>query len=149
MDPTRPPRARRSTRPLHGLASNTGPLATAAWLVARDLFPDHHRWFVEIILIAPSALADTELRIEIYAEEWGFHLRHAGRDSWIRVTDVPFIHGRDDHGLLAITPPLHAIDSLVHALEQRFAVRFARDAAAIRTSIAAAEPVIRAWLAEL
>ena len=131
--------------PLSGVRANTGPLAAASWLVARGLYPKEPRWFVEVELAA----GDSMLRIEIYAEEWGFSFRHGGKESWIRVTDVPFVHGRDDHGLLRQTPALGNLGTFVRAIEERHDLAFSRADATMRTSIADGEPAIRAWLGEL
>ena len=130
--------------PLTGLSTNTGPLASSAWLVDLGLLPDQDRWFVEIELKGGSST----FVLEVYAEEWGFQLHHGGQSSWIRVTDVPFAHGRDDHGLQARLPRLRDIRAFVRELEQRFGVRFDRAASRIRTSMADAEAVLRAWLVE-
>jgi hypothetical protein len=129
-----------------GLSTNTGPIASAAWLAARELYPKDPKWFVEIGLVTDG---DTRLDLEIYAEEWGFRFLHAGRMSWIRVTDVPFVHGRDDYQLLRTTPPLRAIGDLVRALEQRHGVEFDRTRAALRTTIADSDDVIRQWISAL
>ena len=51
------------------------------------------RWYSEIAILADG---DTRFDLNVYAEEWGFVFKHGDRTSWIRVTDVPFIHGRDD-----------------------------------------------------
>ncbi len=131
--------------PTRGLSPNTGPLAAAAWLVARGLLPDAPRWHVEITIRAPGG----SFRLEVYAEEWGFHFELHDRRSWIRVTDMPFVDGRDDHLLLATTPQLKNIGKLIRALEQQHAVRFDRDSPTIEANIGGAEPVLRAWLATI
>ena len=128
-----------------GLSANTGPIASAAWLVARELYPSEQRWHA----VATLAAEDTRFQIEIYAEEWGFKFEHAARESWIRVTDVPFVHGRDDHELLPATPPLKNIGKLVRKLEAAHALRFDRRSAQIDTTIESGEPVIRSWLESL
>jgi hypothetical protein len=131
--------------PTRALSPNTGPLAAAAWLVARGLLPTSQRWHVEITLPADVG----SFRLEVYAEEWGFHVAIADRASWIRVTDLPFVHGRDDHHLLDAVPPLKDIGKLIRTLEQQHAVKFDRTAAKIETSVADAEPAVRAWLATI
>ena len=155
----RSPRARRITRqptpgrahpigtPLTGLSTNTGPLASSAWLVALGLLPDRERWFVEIELTGTGDAPATFV-LEIYAEEWGFQLHHDGRSSWIRVTDVPFAHVRDEHGLRAHLPKLRDIRSFIRQLESRFGVQLDRAAPRIRTSIVGAEAALRAWINE-
>jgi hypothetical protein len=136
--------------PNKGLSPNTGPLASAAWLVTRGLVSREPRWYVEVTIPTSQMRADedtgTALRFELYSEEWGFWFRHDDKVSWIRVTDVPFVHGRDDHGLLAQTPALKNLGWLVSELERRFQVSFVREAAMIRTSLFGAEPTIREWL---
>ncbi len=128
-----------------GLSANTGPIASAAWLAARDLYPKEARWHAVVTMTA----AESRFRIEIYAEEWGFFFEHHGRQSWIRVTDVPFVHGVDDHGLLGSTPPLRQIGKLVRALESAHALRFDRAHADIETTIEGGERSVRSWIAGL
>jgi hypothetical protein len=134
--------------PNKGLSPNTGPLASAAWLVMRGLVSREPRWYVELTLGTTGVTGEepTLLRLELYSEEWGFWFRHDDKISWIRVTDVPFVHGRDDHRLLAETPALKNLGSLVRALERRFGVRFDLEAASIRTSLFGAEPAVREWI---
>ena len=152
-------RARRNTRqalprrphpigsPERGLSTNTGALAASAWLADRGLTPTDARWFVEVA-IAPHGRA-TRFQLDVYAEEWGFQFEHEGRKSWIRVTDVPFVHGRDDHGLLARTPRLRDVALLIAELEREHAVRFDRDTPLIRSNVANAESVLQNWIANL
>ena len=131
--------------PLHGLAPNTGPLATAAWCVSRDLFPTTRDWFVEIAMHAGSS----RFAIEIYAGEWGFAFQHDARTSWIRVTDIPFVHGQDDFKLLHETTSLMQIGELNRGVEHLYGIKFARDTAEIRASIPDSLPSIRDWLRSL
>jgi hypothetical protein len=128
-----------------GLSPNTGPLASAAWLVARDLRPDDAKWFVELVFLAP----DARFELAIYAEEWGFRFERAERVSWVRVTDIAFVHGRDDHQLLGRIPPLREIARLVRALEAEHGIRFARDAVRVTTSIPDADSVLQTWASTL
>ena len=150
VDRQRTRRERSPSRPIHpigtpsGLSPNTGPLAAAAWLLARGLFARDSRWFVEIQLAA----GETQFVIEIYAEEWGFAFRHQGRVSWIRVTDIPFVHGRDEHLLLAEAPKLRDIGKLIAKLEARYQVAFPRTPE-IRTNLADPENCIRDWASKL
>jgi hypothetical protein len=122
-------------------------IATAAWLVARELYPKTPKWFVEVELEVDHSA--TKFMIEIYAEEWGFRFEHADRLSWIRVTDVPFVHGRDEHELLKRVPRLNSIGTVLAELEAKHGIRFNRDAAAIRTTLAGAESVIADWVRAL
>ena len=131
--------------PLPGVLANTGPLATAAWLLTRGLLPSERNWYVEIELQAGLA----RFEIEIFAEEWGIAFRHDGRASWIRITDIPFVHGSDDHDLLAKTTSLRDVGSVLRDVEKRYGLTFDRDAAVIRTNIANAEPEIREWVLTL
>ena len=141
----------------NGLDPNSGLLASAAWLAASGLEPPGKTWDVEVALGVASESGtcrfdDAEasrLHLFIYAEEWGFKFVHDGRCSWIRVTDIPFAHGRDDYQLLALTPPLKYIRDLICELENRYSLRFRWDHAAIRTTIPNAERAIRRWLLEL
>lgn len=147
-DPGRPRRRSNNLHPIgtpRGLSANTGPIASAAWLTARDLYPKEPKWHAVTTLVA----GDTRFQLEIFAEEWGFRFEHAGRESWIRVTDVPFVHGRDDHALLRTTPSLKHIGKLVRALETTHRLRFDRSAPSIETTIPDGERVIRTWIASL
>jgi hypothetical protein len=154
VDESRTARARRNTRqpsprsphPLGtppGLSTNTGPLASSAWLADRGVVPDASKWFVEITLAAGAA---TRLQLDVYAEEWGIQLVHGGARSWVRVTDVAFAHGRDDFDLLARMPRLRDIALWIRQLEHELDIRFDRDAAQIRTNITGADTVVRAWV---
>lgn len=127
------------------MGTNTGPLAAAAWCLARGLFPSDRNWFVEIELRA----AKTRFTIEIYEAEWGFAVHHGEQTSWIRVTDIPFVHGRDDFDLLRETSSLKDIATLVRAVEALTGVTFSRESAAVRTNIADGEAAIRDWIATL
>ena len=116
----------------------------------RGITPDQERWFVELELRASGRSGrETRFVLEVYSEEWGFQLHHLGRSSWIRVTDVAFVHGRDDHELIARLPRLREIGLFVREIERRFGLDFDRDGAQIRTSIPDAEPVLRCWVAAI
>jgi hypothetical protein len=132
------------------LTANTGPIAAAAWLAELGLHSHEPRWHVEILIGTgddpPHDEAPTLLRVDLYSEEWGYRFRHAARESWIRVTDVAFVHGRDDHALLPGTPALRNIGSLARRLESRFQIRLKLPDAVIRTSIQNADAAIRTWL---
>ncbi|MGE5183579.1 MAG: hypothetical protein ACM31C_16015 [Acidobacteriota bacterium] len=135
------------------LMANTGPMASAAWLVMLDVMPKDPKWSVEIVLALEGEAnvegAATSFQIAIFAEEWGFSFSHGGQLSWIRVTDVPFVHGRDEFRLLAATPPLKRIGELLHQIERRFQLRFDRAHPAVRTTLAHAEPAVRRWVEAL
>jgi hypothetical protein len=134
----------------------SGAISATSWLHERGLTaPTQQRWHVEIALDvvntrAPSEFDDTiatRFHIDIYAEEWGVYVCHAGRSSWIRVTDIAFVHGRDDFQLLAITPPLRDIAQLLRHVEATFVIRLQRQHASLTTNLPGIEPAIRAWIA--
>jgi len=122
-----------------------GAAASRAWLEERRLDTRGIRnWFVEIVI--DSDAPDTVLDLNIYPEEWGFVFRHGNRVSSIRVTDIPFVHGRDDFRLLSETPPLDRIGDLLATLERRFALRFQRVGPRVKTNLARAVVVVGPWL---
>ena len=134
------------------MSPHTGPLASAAWLNARGLLPRESKWFVEIELAATGKSERARLAkllLEVYAEEWGFRFERDDRVSWIRVTDVPFVHGRDDHGLLPKTPRLERIGLLLRALEGEHDIEFERTRPTIRSNVPDSERVIPSWIAAL
>ena len=61
------------------------------------------------------------------------------------MTDIRFVHGRDDHDLLTLTPPLRNIHQLIAGIESRFDIAFDRTSATVRTTIRDAEPALLAW----
>ena len=79
-------------------------------------------------------------------EEWSYFVCHQGRVSWIRITDVPLVHGRDDLRLLSLTPVLGSIGGLLRTVEKQHGLSFSRKHALIRTNIASAESAIRTWV---
>jgi hypothetical protein len=115
------------------------------------------RWHANILLApldhepAPDldVSVDTRFRIEIYSEEWGYFFCHGGRASWIRVTDIAFVHGRDDFRLLASTPALDDLGQLLRTVERTHGLHFRREHALVRTNLAAAEASIRRWVQSL
>ena len=151
-------RSRRPTRPspalqrsagtsARALSTNTGPLATSQWLVERGLaIGAPARWNVEITFEGPDH--DTRLQVDIYSDEWGVKLRHQGRESWIRITDVAFVHGRDDFGLLRRMPRLSSIGGLIAAVERELGVCFDRTRVHIQTNLHD-DSAVRAWAANL
>lgn len=141
-----------------GSPVSAGARASHAWFVDRGLHaPTQKRWHVEIAMSnldtpTPAQFderVDTRFHVDIYAEEWGFFFCHGGRMSWIRVTDIPFVHGRDDFGLLAHVPTLSDISTTLRTLEQQHQLQFHRRHALIRTNVAGAEPSIRRWIEAL
>jgi len=142
----------------HGGSTPAGKLAAQAWLRARLLSPPALTpWHIEISLgvlaeAPPAAFnerIDTRLRIEIYSDEWGVFFCHQGKTSWIRVTDVAFVHGRDDFSLLSQLPPLKDIGALVRSLERQHTLAFRREHALVRSNVAGAEAAVRSWIRSL
>lgn len=135
-----------------------GAAAASSWIGERGgTTPTGTRWHVEILLDvlegrAPSEhdeSTSTRFHVDIYSEEWGFYFCHGGKCSWIRLTDQPFVHGRDDFNLLGLTPALADIGQLLRHLELKHKIRFRREHANIRTNVPQVEPAIRAWVASL
>lgn len=116
--------------------------AAHAWLQSIGLQPVP-RWHVEVSLEAGTS----RFHLNVYAEEWGFAFHHARRSSWIRVTDIPFVHGRDDFGLLATTPDIFGIGAFVKKLEAEHQIELPRATAIVRSNIENAAPAVRRWLA--
>jgi hypothetical protein len=119
--------------------------------------PAHLRWHVEIALDTSGARPPSEFdettasrfQIDVYLEEWGVFFCHAGRCSWIRVTDAVVVHGRDDFQLLPLLPPLEKLGRLLRHVEQQQGIAFHRQHAAIRTNVPSAELAVRAWVLSL
>jgi hypothetical protein len=132
-----------------------GALATQSWLAGRGLqVPPRATWEVSIALdvidqTAPAAFTEskaTRFHIAISSTEWGFYFCHQGRASWIRITDLPFVHERDDHALLFRVPPLRSLRSLVRTLEETYRIELRREHALIRSTIPGSEPAIWEWV---
>lgn len=142
-----------------GSSSTTaGKLAAQTWIRARLLHaPAAPRWHVEMSLDvrdAPTQLEfdeviETRLRIEVFSEEWGVFFCHLGQASWIRVTDVAFVHGRDDFNLLPLVPPLKDLGTLLKTIERKHSLRFRREHAYVRTNVPRAEAAAKQWLKTL
>ena len=136
----------------------SGARSASSWVTARGItVPTGTRWHAEVLIDviegrAPSEHDEsvaTRFHLDMYSEEWGFYFCHGGRCSWVRVTDQPFVHGRDDFSLLGLTPALADIGQLVRHLELKHKIRFRREHAHIRTNIPDGEAAIRAWVATL
>ena len=148
---------RRALGTSNGLSLNTGALASAAWLASRALVPSDPKWFVAVAfdLDERATLTDldeleaTRFQLDIFAEEWGFRFCHQGRASWIRVTDIAFVHGRDDHGLFRKTRRLKHIGDTLREVERRYCISFPRERALIATNVRDPDSAIRAWAASL
>jgi len=119
-----------------------GAEASARWLVLLGLVPAP-QWYAEIAI---GGAGEPRFCLDIYAAEWGFSFHHAGRASWIRVTDIPFVHGRDDFRLLSEAGDLAAVSALIARLETEHAIQLPRTDVEIRTNLANATDAIRAWL---
>lgn len=139
-------------------SATAGALAASAWLRDRTSSPPAiPRWHVEVALDVVNRRAPTEFdevtatrfHVNIYAEEWGTFFCHEGRSSWIRVTDIPFVHGKDDFQLFAVMPPLRDVSRLLRRVEQANRIRFQRQHAAIDTNVPNLEGAILAWVATL
>lgn len=150
-------RVRSSTGSGHS-PSSAGARGAASWLALRGLDASMlKRWHVEVSLGTTDEIptvnyddrVDTRFHIDVYSEEWGYFFCHAGKASWIRVTDIPFVHGRDDFGLLAQTPALTDVGALMRALESRHQIELRRKHALVRTNLAGSEPAIRRWVESL
>ena len=129
------------------MLNTMGARASAAWLEDRGFDTRQtSQWYVEITLITPDTAHDVSFELNIYPEEWGYILRAGARVSSIRITDIPFVHGRDDHQLLSVTPELASIGELITLIEKRKAVAFHRTQAHVRSNLARATSVVRAWL---
>jgi len=135
--------------------STVGSQGALTWLSARRLAnPGLLRWQVEIAMgtgeePVPAEFdetAATRLHLAIYSEEWGVFFCHGGRWSWIRVTDLAFVHTRDDFALLTWVPPLDQVSTLLRRIERDHVLRFRRDLASIQTNLPNAEPAVRNWL---
>ena len=113
-----------------------------AWLRMRGL-QETPRWHVEVVL---EASAGSQFHLNVYAEEWGFAFHHARRSSWIRVTDIPFVHGRDDFGFVRQPPTLEAISSFVIDLEHEHGIKLIRSTVAVRSNLNNATSAVRRWL---
>ena len=118
-----------------------GAEASARWLLALGLAPVP-RWYAEITLGGD----EPRFCLNVYAEEWGFSFHHGGRASWIRVTDIAFVHGRDDFRLLSEAIDLADAVAMIGRLEAEHAISLPRNAVEIRTNLENANDAIRAWL---
>src|SRR5437879_5682201 len=102
-----------------------GTRASRWWVDALGIITPPRSWGVEIMLgvtdkPAPYAFEfarSTRFHVSIWPAEWDFFFCHGGRASWIRVTDVAFVHGKDDFGLLAEATPIHGVGLLIRKLE--------------------------------
>jgi hypothetical protein len=126
-----------------------------SWLRERGLSaPNGMRWRVEIAFDlanrpASFAFAPTRFQIAIDPDVWGFEFVHDGRASTIQVKAIATARDRDEHRLVALTPSLSRIGTLLRILEARYGMFFPRHHAALRSSIPRSQPLIRAWISTL
>lgn len=113
----------------------------AAWLRGLGL-KGLGRWHVEITLASGAS----RFHLYVYAEEWGFAFHHARQSSWIRITDIPFVHGRDDFRLIRETVALSDLSDQLDRLELEHDLAFARSTAIVRTNVTGAAAAVRRWL---
>lgn len=112
------------------------------------------RWRVEIAFDlanrpASFGFAPTKFQISIDPDAWGFEFVHDGLSSTIQVKAIATARDRDEYRLVALTPSLTRIGTLLRTLEARYGVFFPRHHAALRSSIPRSEPLIRAWISTL
>jgi hypothetical protein len=131
------------------------PHPSARWLSARGLYPpvSGEPWQVTILLdvVNPrialfDAATRTRLQIVIERFEWSVVFTHGTRESWIRVTDAPRVHERDDLGLLPHMTELRNLGMFVRWLERQFKLEFRRPHAAIHTNLLEAQQRILLWI---
>jgi hypothetical protein len=157
-DSKSPLRTRSRTRELHRIVAprTEGSRAALEWLDMLGLASDGH-WYIEIALdvvdhpasATYSGDSDTRFHLNVYPEEWGVFFCHGSRASWIRITDEPFVHGRDDHHLLGDLPSLRTIGDLISELERRYAIAFRRNHALVRTNVVGGKGTLRKWLSSI
>jgi hypothetical protein len=133
-----------------------GAKESLAWLSDRGLVVPYP-WQVELALdvadrdvsLTYSHDTDTRFHLNIYPEEWSVFFCYGSRASWIRITDEPFVHGRDDYHLVGEIVELSRIGHLLRELESRHGIEFRRDHALIRTNVTGGKTAVREWLANL
>ncbi len=126
-------------------AQTIGASESRAWLEHTCLDPNGERhWYVEVAL--ESDEPGTRLELNIYPDEWGFVFRSGNRVSSIRITDRAFVHGSDDHQLLAHVPALESVPTFLGTLEERFGVTFIRHRAVVRSTLVRASSIVKPWL---
>lgn len=128
--------------PAGRILKTLGADAAERWLMTLGLRASP-RWYIEIVMPGGEG---TRLDLNVYGEEWGYVFQHAGRTSWIRITDIAFVHGRDEHALLASTPDLLDMHALLAQLEASHGVRFARATAIVHSNLPGATERVRTWL---
>lgn len=133
----------------------TRPLAVVTWLRERGLSaPLGTRWRVQIALDLASrpatfGFSPTKFQLTIDPDAWGFEFMHDGLTSTIQIKNLATARDRDEHRLVAVTPPLTRVGTLLRDLEARYCMFFPRHHAALRSSIPGSEPMIRTWISSL
>ena len=149
---------RRTTDSFHPMWSSAGSLAAFAWLDDRGVPRPSSRWYVQIAMDVADRPTERDFderrasrfHLDIYSEEWGFYFCHAGKISWIRTTDVTFVHARDDYRLIGRTPELPRIGELVRELEREHGLAFRREHALVETDLGSSTVAsIRRWIETL
>ncbi len=130
------------------LVAHAGPnLATTQWIEQCGLATlNTPSWYVEVSI--STAREDTRCELNVYPDEWGVIFRRGIRVSSVRVTDVAFVHGRDDDNLLRVFPSLDRVRNLITLLEHRFDLAFDRAGSAVHSNLTRASAIIRGWLLE-
>jgi hypothetical protein len=130
-------------------AAHVGILASAGWLAARGLFiPPDRPWRVTILLSCNEHF-DTQLTVNIENAEWMIGFAHAGKRSNVIIKEPAPVAEPDDFQLAGTLPPLKELGTLLRDLEVRYQLTWKRTSPVIETTIAGADPVIRAWIALL
>ncbi|MGE5181563.1 MAG: hypothetical protein ACM31C_05860 [Acidobacteriota bacterium] len=118
------------------------------WLERCDLEQDVGPWFVEIQIVADDDDdAPSTLDLNIYPIEWDITFRRRGQMSSIKVTGAAHVNGCDDFALLDRVTSLDRFGTLLAAIELQHGLRFGRSSAAVRSNLAGAQRIVRAWLA--
>lgn len=150
-----PPPVIAAATPSMGVPVTIGSVDSADWLRLLDVRATDLHWFVEVVLgvdeqsLTSSLGEATRLQIYVYPQEWGFLFCHQNKCSWIRIADRPYVHGRDEYGLVTSTPPLRELSAFARELEHRHGVVFRRDRVLVRTNLPAVDEQVRAWAAAL
>jgi hypothetical protein len=110
--------------------------------------PPDRPWHVEVT-IPVQGIHESSLTLHIRNDDWSVAFQHASKRSAILIKEVAPVADPDDHGLAGMVPPLKEVGVLLRDLEQKFEIQLVRTSPQIDTSIAGAEPIIRAWVASL
>ena len=125
-----------------------GERETAAWLKAVGFVPSRNAgWFISVTLYAPRGKKDdARCWIEVSPYGWSISLMEGERDyEWtIFSGERPSSEGSN----VRLRPPKTLLDvpRWLAAVEKKRGLRFARDSAAIISTITGGKPVMSAWL---